>query len=298
MANHDKLETRLRRLKVSAGYQSYLEELDVARGISRVLGDDTTILPSDGGTISTTVYEIDVSAGVLMIGGSVGAIGALNDQDILADLTIVDLNGESTLVAAIDNAEGVVVLGVGTIVNDVLVLRWVWGAVGTGGAEVVPTATQVFEALRDAAEANYLSSGLGVICVKVTVRRQGQATYTFSNAPDTGPPADNMQIVYDGVDTNRDVTSTTLNTEVAALKADLVTALAAKAVTVGGTGAVITLTADVGTDLATNTGAIVLGGAGTFAVAKSTTDSVTEVHADPASDTDLKAWREAGALHS
>jgi hypothetical protein len=297
MANHDRIESRLRQLARSSGYVAYLDMLEVARGISRVTGDDTTCLTSDGGTISTTVYQIDMSAGVVLIGGTVGAISALDDQDLLADLTVYELDG-STSPTAISNGEGVVALGVVVLINDVPTLLWIWGATGTGGAEVVPTATQVFEALRDGAPTNYYSSGLGVIVSKVTIRRQGQATFTFSGTPDVGAPADNMQIIYDSIDTNRDVTSTTLNTEVAALKSDLTTALAAKAVTVGGTGAVITITADVGTALAAYSSAITLGGVGDLDVTESVTDTVTMVHADPASDTALKAWREAGALHS
>jgi len=272
--------------------------LEVARGISRVLGDDTTLLTSDGASLTTSVYQIDSSAGPVMVAGTVALIGALNDQDLLADLTVYDLNGETTLVAAIANAQGVVVLGVVVLINDVPVQRWIWGTVGVGGAEVVPTPTQVFDALRKAAPTNYLSSGLGVIVSKMTIRRQGQVTFTFSGTPDDGPPADNLRITYDGVNTNRDAATEVLATEVGALRSSMVTALAAKAVTVGGTGAVITITADVGTALAAYSSAITLGGVGDLAVGESVTDQVTNTHADPATDTALKAWREAGALHS
>lgn len=294
MANHTRLQTRLRALRARQGRDTFLDALERAKGLSRVTSDDTSLVSSDG-TLSVSSYGLNKTIGTALIGGTHGSIAALADVDILTHARATKLDGSAPV--ALTAGQSCIVSVLAALVSDVPADAFVFGDSATSGSEVAPTLAQCREALRKKSVANHLPSGLGMETGRITYKRVDQVTFTYSGTPDPGPTADKVTIDYNGVEVvNYDIASAVLNTEVAAIRALLVTALAAEPVTVGGAGAVITITADDGVVLQASSSAVVLGGAGDLAVVKTDTDTMTATHTDPATDHAAKAKRLAGAL--
>lgn len=295
MAAHSYLENRMLVMKArrKAG-EGYRDMAQVARGQTRVVSDDASLVSSNGASLTTAAYEIDETTGDVLIGGTLGTLAALDDQDLLADLDAFNLDGSAP--AAIDAGKSVIVARCAVLVNDVPARAYVFGDAADTGEEAEPTPTQCREAIEKGGLANHKASGLGIVLGTITIKRVDQATLTYSGTPDIDP-GDVATIDYNGVEVvNYTILSATLNDEVAAIRALLDTALAAEPVTVGGSNAVITITADDDATLDAVAADVTVGDGGDMAVAVTATDPVTMVHSDPAASDAIKQGRLAGVL--
>lgn len=272
--------------------------LQMARALTRVTGNDRTLLSSDGATQTQSVYEIDRSAGGAMVGGLYDTVGALADKDLLADVTCVDLAGVAAVAIPTNGLDQCVAL-VLVVVAGALVERGVFGAAAATGTAEHPTPAQIAEALQLFGEDNYNPSPLGLVTCRITISRTDDTqvvTYTFSGTPAVGNV---MDITINGELGTHTADSTVLNDEVGDLRTALDTALAAEAVTVGGATNVITVTADVAGDEFTYEALVTQTGGGSLAVAEVlTTDfaAIAMTHLGAASNDALKGERLAGAL--
>lgn len=298
MANHTTLETIL----LQALRDSHDEDrtrwatmIAGARGQSYVNGDDADLVSTDGGTIDADEYEVDVAAGDVLIGGTHGTIDALDDKDLLDanDTTTIDLDGVAVTSAdAIDNGQSVVVVMLAVLISGTPSLVFVMGAAATTGSQVTPTPEQCRKAIELAGISGLNASGLGIVLGTITIKRVQVLTLLYSGTPEVG---DDMNVTVNGVDTTHTADGTTLNDEVGDLRSALTTDLAAEPVTVGGTAATITITADDG-ETFTYAADIVLTATGDLAVADTDGETVSMTHSDPSADDTVKGRRLAGAL--
>jgi hypothetical protein len=184
--DHTDLQTLLPLIE-SRGSDENNEDSNIIRGIarslSRVLTGDASLLLSDGGTLNATNTQLDLSAGMVMVGGTAALIAALDDQDLVTDLACMELDG--TAAARLGDAKQIQVAVVATLVSDVPVLRFIQSAEHATAA-VAPTAAQCLAALTAAAETGYDPSGLGVIVARCKLARSGATiTTTYYGAAAT-----------------------------------------------------------------------------------------------------------------
>lgn len=296
--NHLHLESRLRVLSRRSGRNRYRDLLIASRGVTRVLTDDASGVTSNGGTISTTEHQVDMTAATVMIGGTIKALGALNDESLLSHDRACRLDG-SEPEAIGGNGLQRVVAAVAVIVEGEPAIAFVHGDDAPIGDAAQPSPAQCERALGLAKELgragfeDYLPSGLGIVLAYVTVKRRQQVTLTFSGTPESG---DEMTVVIDGEDVTHVADSTSLNNEVGDLRTAIENALGADYV-IGGTNAVITIeAADTLLTEMEVSATIELTGTGSLDVAQTDTDQVTLAHSDPASDLVLKGHRLGGSL--
>lgn len=180
MSNHATLERRLRELRASSGRKAYDDLLNVARGVSRVVSDDASLVTVDGLTVNSTVYQIDYTAGDVLIGGHFESLALANDQDLLVDISSWNLDGSPA--AAIADLNSVWIMLAAIIVSGAVEVHAVFGAEAPTGNEVKPTPAQVREALSLAMITGHNASGLGIIFAEINAARSGGAvTFTHSN---------------------------------------------------------------------------------------------------------------------
>lgn len=186
MSDYATLEKLLRIQQVRSRdplQSEYQHLLMAARGQTRVLTDDPAdLLTSDGATQTIAVYGINMAAGGAMVGGLADVvISALVDQDLLADITSVELDGTAAVAITADGLDKEVALCL-VIVNGALALRGVFSAEAATGTAVPPTPAQCRAALKAAAEANYNDAGLGMIVARLKVVRTAVDTITMVHA--------------------------------------------------------------------------------------------------------------------
>jgi hypothetical protein len=160
-----------------------------ARGQTRVLTDDPADFLTTSGTLTIASYGISMAAGGAVVGGLADVvIAALVDQDLLADITCVELDGTAAVAITADGLDKEVALCL-VIVNGALALRGVFSAEAAVGTAVPPTPAQCRAALKAAAEANYADSGLGMVVARIKIVRSAVDTVTMvhtSAATDDG----------------------------------------------------------------------------------------------------------------
>ncbi len=177
------VQTALRRFDaVSHNGVERAETREIARSLTKVTGADTTLLTSDGGTISITAYEVDLATGGVLIGGMYKTIAALANKDLLdpADVVCVDLDGVAAVAITADGKD-VEVAMCAVVVNGAVVVRGVFGAEAATGAAVAPTAAQCAAALALYAEAHYLPSELGIVFARILIDRAATDTVSMTH---------------------------------------------------------------------------------------------------------------------
>lgn len=176
----------------SAGPFGHLDVLQAVRGscLTHVAKDvaDTDLLTSNGTTVNSTTYQIDVSAGDVVMSGEVFSLATQDDQDLLADITSYTLAGGAA--AAIADGNSVDIALVCIVISGALALRGVFGAEATTGSESLPTGAQVYDALR-AANPTGWDGRPGLIIGRINAARSGAAV-TFTHA-DPATNVDNIK---------------------------------------------------------------------------------------------------------
>ncbi len=176
------LETDLRvtRARSSGAAGSRLEIVkDLYRALSRVLGG---LQSADGASQTTTVYQIDATAGHVLLGGVSGTIAALDDKDLLnpAHIKSYRLNGTAPVALTADGKTYAVALCV-FLVSGTPALRAIFGAEANDGAEVAPTVAQCFSAMKAAAEAGYKGTP-GLLVGRIKIQRVATNTITMTHS--------------------------------------------------------------------------------------------------------------------
>ncbi len=158
--------------------------------LSRVLGDDTTVLAADGTAGSTTaLYRMDLSAGDVLVGGDYLKQAALTDTVLIgagAWGKSFKLDGTAAAVLTADGKTYWYVL-VAIPGNLTPALYAVFGAEANDTAEVQPTAEQVANALTAALGSTYKQE-FGIILNRVKVQRAGGAITVTATDPAVSAP--------------------------------------------------------------------------------------------------------------
>lgn len=134
---------------------------------------DTDLLSTDGLSITTSVYQIDLAAGVVVLSGAVKSVGALNDQDLLADITSYNLAGGAAAAISVDDLDIEIALVVLNISGTATVFG-VFGVEAATGTAVKPTGKQCWAAIKAASPANW-DGQPGLIIGRILAARAGAA---------------------------------------------------------------------------------------------------------------------------
>jgi len=134
---------------------------------------------SDGGTQTIAVYQIDLTEMLVVVGNVADTISALDDQDLLADITSYDLAGDPAVALSADGKTYCVAL-CAILVNGAVEIRAVFGAEADDTSEVEPTAAQCKTALAAAAITNHDDS-VGVIFGRIKIQRTAVDTMVFTH---------------------------------------------------------------------------------------------------------------------
>ena len=151
----------------------------VFAALSRCPGADTTGLSSDGASQTITVYQIDVAALPVVLGGVYDTIAALDDQDLLDDITSYDKNGDAAVALTADGQTYMVALAV-FLVGGVPVIRGFFGDEAADTGEVALTEQEIYEAMVAAGEATYDGTP-GMVFARIKVQRVATDTITMTH---------------------------------------------------------------------------------------------------------------------
>lgn len=146
-----------------------------------VLTPATSLLPSNGGTMTTAQYQIDMTVGDVQIDGVYGRLAALNDVSILGtgqSANSYTLAGGVPVVLTADGKTRWVVVVVG-LVAGVATRFYIWGAEANDGSEVAPTGAQCRAALVLAAPTDLDLTALLVVA-RIKVKRVATDTITYT----------------------------------------------------------------------------------------------------------------------
>lgn len=173
------LETRMAEV-LNTGARRYAELAQIARGVSRVTTGDTSLVSTDGASLSTSVYALNVSTGDVLLAGVHGTIAAETDTDILLETNACDLNGAAP--AAVEDGFELVVAICAILVNGAPELAYVFGdPVALAATPVAPTPDQCRIALGKLGITDHLESGVGIVVGNVTFSRNTTMTLTHSD---------------------------------------------------------------------------------------------------------------------
>lgn len=151
------------------------------RSMSRVLSAGTTLQSSDGASQITTVYEVDMTAGQVMLGGVTATIAALDDKDLLdaAETTSYTLAGAAPSALSADGKTYDVAICV-FLVSGAPVVRFIFGAEADDASEVAPTVAQCYAAMVAAGESGYRSTP-GLLIGRIKIQRVAVDTITMTH---------------------------------------------------------------------------------------------------------------------
>lgn len=265
--------------------------LKAQQGITRVLSGAAVEAPNTASTASA--YRVDLTAGVALIDGEGLELSAADDQDFLgesAEIPSYQLDG--TAAEALENPGESVKVAVLAYRNgsDELALAGVFGAVATGYAEAVrPTLAQCREALRLAGIDWDGINGLWIGATEFGLALVETITVGAGVAEN-----DQFEITVGEIASSTTAGASSSSSDIAAaLISELTTNLAALPVTVGGSGAAITLTWDAGEepeDIELDNGA------SSAELAYETSGAIWQSVTSASTDTELIAARAAGSL--
>lgn len=147
-------KTQKARSRGAAGEFDIVDNL--FRAQSRVLGADSTFVTTDGASLITTQYEIDMTAGTALLGGIFCDIAALNDQPIVGtDAWLKSYEADGTAPSVLADGKSYEVALVLILVDGAGELHAIFGAPADTGDELAPTYAQIRAALRAANIADY-----------------------------------------------------------------------------------------------------------------------------------------------
>lgn len=162
---------------------------------TRALGADTTLLTSNGASVTTAVIQIDLATGDCLVAGEYKRFAALNDQPIVGTAAWTKsfkLNGTAAAVLSADAKDYQIAIVV-VNVADVPTLYAVFGAEAATGAAVDPTAAQIHAALAAAAVADMDTTAVLVIGRILAARAAGAVALTHTNPGTAGAAGDALK---------------------------------------------------------------------------------------------------------
>lgn len=173
------LRTMRARSSGGAGNSALAEHL--FRAQSRVLSAGTSLQSADGASPTVSAYNIDLTAGQVMLGGITATIAALDDKDLLDDEEIVSysLAGAAPVALSADGKTYDVALCV-FLVSGAPVLRVIFGAEAADSAEVAPTVAQCYAAMVASGESGYLGTP-GLLIGRIKIQREATNTITYTH---------------------------------------------------------------------------------------------------------------------
>jgi hypothetical protein len=150
-----------------------------------VVGADSTLISSNGASQTTTVYQIDLTTGNVVIGGVAGIIAALDDKDLLnvAHIKSYQLDGTAAVALTADGKTYEVAL-VAILVSGAVEIRAIFGAEAADAAEVAPTNAQIRAALAAASITGY-DAECGLVFTRIKIQRVAVDTITMTHAAAT-----------------------------------------------------------------------------------------------------------------
>jgi hypothetical protein len=142
---------------------------------------DTGFITTDGGTVTTTVVQIDMTAGRAVVDGVPGKVAALNDFAILgtAAAKCIGPTGAAGVIPTANGKTKDAALCI-VVINGALDFRVVLGAEANDGAQVPPTVDDCRDALIAAAITD-LREGVGLIVQRFTIARGAGTTITLTH---------------------------------------------------------------------------------------------------------------------
>lgn len=174
----------------------YSSEDAFNRALSRVLGDDTTMLAADGTSGSTTaLYRMDLSAGDILVGSE------YLDQAALTDTVLIGtgawgksfaLDGSAAVVLTADGKTFIYALVVVLVAGTPTVYA-VFGDEAADGSEVAPTVAGIIGALQEVIGDSY-DSKFGLITNLVKVQRAGGVITVTATDPAADDALKNMRL--------------------------------------------------------------------------------------------------------
>lgn len=170
------------------------------RGATHVTDGDTSLLTADGASLIITQYEIDLSAGGVLIDGTFGQIAALADQPIVgtdAWLKSFKLTGAAATVLSADGKTYDVALCVFRL-DGVPTVYAIFGAEANDGAEVAPTGAQCRAALV-LADIEDLDLSVGLVIARFKIQREAVDTITATHVAAATDAALKAERVYGAI---------------------------------------------------------------------------------------------------
>ena len=182
----DELLSRSRGSNDDLGPASTAALQDIARAVSRamthVVGTgDTGGVTSDGGTVSTTAVQINMTACPALVDSVPGKVAALTNFAILGTSAAkcIDLAGAAGVIPTANGKTKDAALCL-IVVNGALDFRVVVGAEANDGSQVPPTVAQCKAALA-AANISGMRAGVGLIVQRFTIARGASTTITLTH---------------------------------------------------------------------------------------------------------------------
>lgn len=153
------------------------------RSQSRVLGADSTFVTTDGASLIATQYEINMAAGLALIGGVFADVAALSDQPIVGtDAWAKSWTLAGAAPAALADGDSYEMALVLILVANAPELHAVFGAPADTGDEVAPTYAEIKTALRLAGIADYLNTP-PLVVERINFARSGASITATHGAP-------------------------------------------------------------------------------------------------------------------
>lgn len=183
----DVLSERSRGSNDDLGPASTAALQDLARAVSRAMthqigtDGDTGFVTSDGGTVTTTAVQIDMTAGRARVDGVAGKISALNDFAILGTgaAKCLDLDGTAGTLPSAEGKTKDAALCI-VVIDGALDFRVVLGDEADDTEQVPPTVAECRDALIAAAITD-LREGVGLVVQRFTIARGAATTITLTH---------------------------------------------------------------------------------------------------------------------
>lgn len=174
--------------------------IKATRLATHVTDGDTSLLTANGGTLTIAAYQIDMSAGGVLVDGTFGAFALLNDQAIVgtgAWTKSFKLDGTAAALLTADGKTYWVALVVYRL-NGVPTIYAIFGAEANDASEVAPTGAQCRAALL-AANIATLDLSVGLVIARFKIQRVAVDTITVTHTAAAATAALKAERVYGAI---------------------------------------------------------------------------------------------------